>query len=142
MITRFLNSRAAVLLAAFAAGFLLSALLLPGSYYSDDSSVFKERITELENRIAKRGKTAEILAARELTLAGLMAMEQKSAAQAQADTARLSKKTALARTRLAHLEKRKKKNEPVINSAANDRDLVNRLDRLLAGADGAAGEAG
>ena len=142
MITRFLNSRAAVLLAAFAAGSLLSALLLPGSYYSDDASVFKERITELENRIAKRGKTAEILAARELTLAGLMAMEQKSAARAQADTARLSKKTALARTRLAYLEKRKKENEPVINSAANDRDLVNRLDRLLAGTDRAAGEAG
>ena len=142
MIIRFLNSRAAVLLAAFAAGSLLTALLLPGSYTGDDSVIFKMKITELENRIADRNKQEKSLAARELTLAARMVLEQKNTAQAQADTARLSKNTALAQKRLAHLEKRKKENEPVINGAANDRDLVNRLDRLLAGTDAAAGEAG
>lgn len=142
MIIRFLNSRAAVVLAAFASGSLLTALLLPGSYTGDDSVIFRMKITELENRIADRKKLQAGLAAREQILAAQTALEQKSAAQVEANTAKLSKKTALAQKRLAHLEKRGKENEPVINGAADDRDLVNRLDRLLAGADAAAGEAG
>jgi outer membrane murein-binding lipoprotein Lpp len=138
----FLQSRAALLLAAFAAGALLTALLLPGFEPNAKVERYQTRIKELEESIARREKLEEQLARREREMAKEMEAAAAATAALENSAGRLSKKTALAEKRLAMTKKRGKGNEPVFTESLNDRDLVIRLDRLLAGMGVGTGEAG
>jgi len=142
MMREFRYAHLTLLLAAFALGALLTAYLLPGPRPDSETQIYKSRIRELEAGIAKRDKTVSELAVAERKLSMQMRLSGRKTAAIEAASTALSQKTALARKELAASKKRGMENEPVFSNSPDDNDLVNRLDRLLAGMGIGKGKAG
>lgn len=147
MITQFPVNRAISLFTAFAAGALLTALLLSASEPDHQAKSYQARIRSLEAAIAARDKTLKKIARRERELSLLMESADLNGAALEIDAGILSQKTArahkqLAESRFADSKNREKENEPLFKDSSDDSDLVIRFDRLLAGMGVGKGKAG
>lgn len=142
MITQFFALRALSLFTAFVAGVLLTALLLPASEPDYLSQPYVARIKSLEAQISGRDKTFKEISRGERKLSLLRKSAEQNSAALESNASAIAQKTGLARKTLAAFKKRVKENEPIFPKNPDDRDLVIRLDKLLAGIGVGKGEAG
>lgn len=152
MTRKFVINRFAGLFAAFAAGALLTVFLLPAPEPDPQAKSYEARITSLEAGIAARDKTLKETARRERELLSQMKSADLNSAALETAADLFSQKTARAQKRLAEsrlaesrfIDSRKRgdENEPIFTDNPDDSDLVNRLDRLLAGMGRGKGKAG
>jgi len=147
MIRQFPVNLAIGLFTAFAAGVLLTALLLPAPAPDPQGKSYEARIKSLEAGIAARDKILKETARRERELSLQMKSADQDRAALETGAEVLSQITAraqkqLAESRLADSKKRGKENEPVFTDNPDDSDLVIRLDRHLAGMGLGKGKAG